>query len=315
MLSPLALFVIIIIGFCGAWMFSASTRQRKLPSLSGETEDEPGDFAWLFAKVKGWSGFSTATKAKPGEKSQVGAVKLFSVKALMVGVVLGCAAGWVTKWPVMGALVFLAVSAAPLLSTKNSARHRNVILAEAVANLADGIVSLVAQGGTIIKATQAALKSPTLEFAEAAEKVRRKMEVSFTTGLEELRVQLPHPLSDVLCSTLHFVATSEATGRASEALSGVSRAAADNARMERRIVIEQRRGYTTARSTMFISLAIMIFQGVTGQRTFSIYDSLQGQIMLAVFGILIAFGVWLTIMVTKGRSMLRLTFPLRGTRT
>lgn len=299
------LFVLVLIASTAAWMVAVSLKPLKL-KISGQQEGEEssGDSAAVVSD----SGGGTATKPP---KKRSGFIRP-SITLIVTSIGLAAGTWWMTGWPAMGFMIFAAAQVSPYLSTKNSARQRSIEAAETVEKLANSITSLVSSGRKIEQATRAALLSPTVEFEEDAKAVSEKMELSFSAGLEELRNRMSHSLCDVLTSTLHFVATSEAGGRPAEALKSISDSAADTALMEKRIMVEQKKGYSSARTTLWISLLIMVFQAVSASDNYAIYNTMQGQMLLLAFGVMMGMGVWVTIVISKGRSLLRLTFPLRS---
>jgi len=289
--------VLAVLTASGVWVFHAALQTPKVRAL------KPGGKKNLLAVVRKRNTADGKTKA-------LSLSIPLTPKRIAVGVLLGAAVGWWTRWPALGFMYFAAFAAMPFLSVKNSQRQKNIVKAETVEKLSDSIISLVSSGRKVEQATQLALQTPTLEFQAAAEAVSRRMAVSFSGGLDELRKRLRHSLGDMLALTLHFIATSEATGRPAEALKGVSRAASDNMQMEKRIMVEQGKGYTGARISLWSSLLIILFQAMIARDSYAAYDGMQGQVFLLGIGIIMAFGAWLTMMIARGRSLLRVSFPL-----
>lgn len=290
------------------WMFTAAASvprvRRERTAAAGPTGSpaETGAGGGVDARRE----FSDATPSRSGPKKK----SLITPTRAAAAVAAGVAVGWLTKWPVMGFFYFSAVMAMPWLTTKNSQRQRNISAVETVEKLADSIVALVAGGRKVEQAAEIALSSPTVEFQDSAAVIRTKMASSFTAGLEELRVRVDHSLGDILASTLYFVSVSEAAGRPAEALRSISEAASDTAAMERRIMVRQREGYTSAKITMWATLLIMMFQALTVRASYEIYDTATGQMLMAVIGMIMAVGVWLTLFISRGRGTLRIDFPL-----
>jgi len=293
------------------WMFQAALATPRLRRRAGGTL-RPKSVAAPFPDSAADSAGELSESGPPASPARrtVFAVLLVSPLRAAAAAAAGVAVGWLTRWPVMGFFFFTATAAMPWLSTKNSRRQKNIAAAETVEKLTDSIVALVSDGRKVEQATELALSSPTVEFQEAAVAIQAKMASSFSAGLEELRKRVDHSLGDILASTLHFVSASEAAGRPGEALQGISNAAADNAAMERRIMVRQREGYTSAKIALWATLLIMLFQAVVTRENYAVYDPAAGQLLLLGIGMIMTLGVWLTLIISRGRNTLRIDFPL-----
>lgn len=296
------------VAFAGAaitvlvWMFAAAMAS---PKIQGSWEARK--------KNRKRNAKSGGTDSGPGVQTSSPKTKLLlfnSWRRTAAAVLISVGVIWWTGWIMMGLMFGVALLANPYLSTKNSKRQRNIEASETVEKLADSIIALVSGGRKVEQATELALESPTLEFQGSAAKIHEKMGFSFVAGLHEMRILIDHSLGDILASTLNFIATSEAAGLPGEALRGISQAASDNAAMERRILINQQEGYTSARVSVWATLLIMLSQTFIARGNYDVYDDITGQVLLFGMAIVMALGVWMTLAIARGKSSLRISFQL-----
>lgn len=214
---------------------------------------------------------------------------------------------WLTGWWAMTLLMFLAVQVTPYMSVANTQRAKNIQAISNAEKMCNNIISIIGSGAATEMAIAESLKNPTVEFKKGAAKVLIKYRQDVNAGILELKKQLGHSIGDMLCVTLAYVVNSPATGNVLESLRGISDAASELMKMEKRTMVKQKEGFFSAKTTMWMSLAIMLSQVRFGTN-YDVYDSLTGQGVLLGIGMVMAFGVWLTINLSKGKGMVRISF-------
>ena len=230
-----------------------------------------------------------------------------SVMTIIMSIVAGVGVYYITKWPVMGLMIFISVQLMPYMSAKNSPRSRSAAAAETIEKMTDNIMNFMQAGTSMQEALKQALSTPSVEFRKSADRVRKAFETNFSSGLASLKEEVPHSMTDLLAATLEFIRNSTASGNTSESLEMVKVASESTVRLEKRLLVSQSAGYSTAKIVMMMSFGLMIMMRRLGGETYEVYSTLLGQMILLGFGLFIFGSVYAVLAITRGKKLLRIS--------
>ncbi len=201
-----------------------------------------------------------------------------------------------TGWVVGGLLAGLAVWALPgMLLGAERARQERLRRLEAIATWTESLAATLGGAAgleqTIIATAPTAptpIRAPVLLLAEALQRG-----VQLPEALRGFADALADPVGDTVVAAL-LLASTEGAGRLAEPLTLLAAAARDDVAAQRRVEKSRAKAATDARLIIATTLAMAVGLVVFNRGFLRPYDSVAGQVVLAVVGVMFAVGFrWL----------------------
>lgn len=208
---------------------------------------------------------------------------------LLVGVVTLV----VTGWPVAALLAAVVAGMAPRLLGGGQARRTAVARTEAIAAWAESVRDTMAAASGLEEAIVATSVAPPAAIAREvrllAERLRHQR---LTDALVAFGHDLHHPSADLVVAALTIAARMEAADLTG-LLSRLAVSIRDDATMRVKIEVSRARLRTSAKIILGSVAATIVMLLVLNRNYLDAYDTLTGQIVLAVVGAIFASGGWM----------------------
>lgn len=201
-----------------------------------------------------------------------------------------------TGWLVGGLLAGLAVWALPgMLAGAERARQARLQRLEAIATWTESLAATLGSAAgleqTIIATAPTApipIRAPVLLLADALQRG-----VRLPDALRAFAVNLADPVGDTVLTAL-LLAAREGAGKLAEPLNLLAAAARDDVAAQRRVEKSRAKAATDARLIIATTLAMAVGLVIFNRGFLRPYDSIAGQVVLAVVGAMFAIGFrWL----------------------
>lgn len=220
-----------------------------------------------------------------------------SASSVLSKVALACAAGFValaaTGWIVAGVMAAVAVIVLPGILGGKAARQRAIDRTEAIASWTEMIRdSIVAASGLEEAIVATAPVAPAPIAPEVRTMVRRLDHQRLPDALVAFGQDLDHPSGDLVVAALVIASRMEAADL-SGLLSRLAEATRGEARMRIRVEVGRTRVRTATKVIVGVVIAAVVFLAVANRSYLAVYDSVGGQIVLAIVGGIFALGGWL----------------------
>lgn len=250
----------------------------------------------LLLLIAGWRGVDPARPRgvrlrrqpdAPGDERRVLRIGL----AVAVGLLSGLATGWV----VGAALAGLACWALPRVLGRDPEQARRVARIEAVATWTEMLRDTLSAAAGLEQAILAtALLSPTAIRDEVTELAARiESGDRLAPSLRVLADQLADPTGDLVIAALVLAAEQQAR-QLGDLLGSLAQAAREQASMRMRVESGRARTRTSVRVIVGTTLGFAVAVVLLNRSYLSAYDSVGGQVVLLVIGLLFSLGFsWL----------------------
>lgn len=198
-----------------------------------------------------------------------------------------------TGWPVGGIMAAVATLVLPGILGGKAARQRAIDRTEGIASWTEMIRdSIVAASGLEEAIVATAPVAPAPIATEVRTMVRRLDHQRLPDALVAFGEDLNHPSGDLVVAALVIASRMEAAD-----LSGLLSRLADATRGEARMRIRVEVGRTQVRTATKVIVGVVatavVFLAIANRSYLTVYDSVGGQIMLAIVGGIFALGGWL----------------------
>jgi tight adherence protein B len=211
----------------------------------------------------------------------------------------------VTRWPVAALYLGLGGWFLPTLAQARGERRAAIDRVEAIAVWAETLRDTMAASAGIQEALRLSAKvAPEPIRTEVTDLALRLQHESTVSALRRFAADMRHPLADTLVASL-VMASSRHGGRLQEVLAMAAKSARDTASMWRRIEGSRAKLYAQSRMTGWVSLTIIAMFVLVRREFLSPFDSVGGQIALAVV---------CTAFFAAGVSLYRLGKPIKPRR-
>jgi tight adherence protein B len=212
----------------------------------------------------------------------------FGLAALVALVVLV-----LTGWPVAALLAAAGTVLTPRLLGGKQARQAAIDKTEAIASWAESVRDTMAAAAGLEEALAATAVAPPAAIAPEvrllAERLRHQR---LTDALAAFGEDLDHPSSDLVVAALTIAARMEAADLGS-LLSRLAVSIRDDATMRVKVEVGRQRLRTSAKIILGSVGATVVMLMVLNRSYLDAYDTVFGQLMLAVVGGVFAGGSWL----------------------
>ena len=244
---------------------------------------------WLaVGAVAGWQLLPTRSNLMARLEGLQQAAARFGLAGLAVVVVLV-----VTQWPVAALFAGVGTVLAPRLLGGTQARRSVIDTTEAIASWAESVRDTMAAAAGLEEALAATAIAPPTAIApqvrRLAERLRHRR---LTDALQTFGDDLDHPSSDLVVAALTIAARMEAADLGS-LLSRLAVSIRDDATMRVKVEVGRQRLRTSAKIILGSVGATVVMLLVLNRSYLDAYDSMVGQLMLAVVGGVFAGGSWL----------------------
>jgi len=204
--------------------------------------------------------------------------RVASLTALLVGMVIGTATGWV----ILVVALPLAVVGLPLLLAVSDAAPR-IARMEAIAEWTRNLSGVLTAGQGMEQALQASLRStPDAIRPEVAELVARlRARWSTEAALRAFADDLDDATGDLVVAALILGSRKRGDGIA-RVLTGLSESVADDVRVRRQLEADRAKPRSSARTTTLISVGALAVFSLSGQ-FLAPYGAPLGQALLALY--------------------------------
>ena len=215
----------------------------------------------------------------------------YAISAVRLAGVLAAAAlaGVATRWPVAAVLAGVAVYTLPAVIGPDRARKRNLARVEAVAawaeNLSGTLRSAAGLEQTIVETAAVAPAEIRPELVALGSSPRAG--IRLPQALRRFARDMADPTADLVANVLLQAAEHEARD-ISTSLAGVGRAARRQASARLRIATGRARTRTSVRIIIAVVLGSAIGMVMFARDFLSPYDSVLGQLILAILGVCFA---------------------------
>ena len=197
-----------------------------------------------------------------------------------------------TRWPVAAVLAGAAVALGPRL-VGGRTRQAAIDKTEAIASWAESVRDTMAAAAGLEEALVATAVAPPeairSEVRRLGERLRHQRLVD---ALEGFGNDLDHPSSDLVVAALTIAARMEAADLAG-LLSRLAISIRDDATMRIKVEVGRQRLRTSAKIILGSVAATVVMLLVLNRSYLDAYDSVVGQLMLAVVGAVFVGGSWL----------------------
>jgi tight adherence protein B len=247
---------------------------------------------WMLASgIRG----TTAPQAEPGTGALSRVTRGPAPLYLAAVVVVAAVVGLLTRWPVGAILAGLGVWALPDFLSAERHRVAQVARLEAIASWTESLRdTLVAAAGLeqAIIATAPTAPTPIREQVTLlADAVRAG--IRLPAALRAFGAALADPTGDLVVASL-LLASTRAARNLADQLGALATATRDDVAARRRAEKGRAKAATDARIVMVTTLVMAVGLIVFNRSFLHPYDSLAGQLVLAVVGVLFAVGFrWL----------------------
>jgi tight adherence protein B len=199
----------------------------------------------------------------------------------------------VTRWPVAAALAGLCTVLAPRLLGGGRARRAAIAKTEAIASWAESVRDTMAAAAGLEEALTATAVAPPAAIAPEVRRLAERLRHQrLTDALTTFGDELDHPSSDLVVAALTIAARMEAADLGS-LLSRLAVSIRDDATMRVKVEVGRQRLRTSAKIILGSVAATVVMLMVLNRSYLDAYDSVLGQLMLAVVGAVFAGGSWL----------------------
>lgn len=198
-----------------------------------------------------------------------------------------------TGWLVGGIMAAVAALVLPEILGGKAARQRAIDRIEAIASWTEMIRdSIVAASGLEEAIVATAPVAPAPIASEVRTMVRRLDHERLPDALVAFGEDLNHPSGDLVVAALVIASRMEASDL-SGLLSRLADATRGEARMRIRVEVGRTRVRTATKVIVGVVIAAVVFLAIANRSYLTVYDSVAGQIMLAIVGGIFALGGWL----------------------
>ena len=198
-----------------------------------------------------------------------------------------------TGWPVGGIMAAFTALVLPGILGGKATRQRAIDRTEAIASWTEMIRdSIVAASGLEEAIVATAPVAPTPIASEVRTMVRRLDHQRLPDALVAFGEDLNHPSGDLVVAALVIASRMEASDL-SGLLSRLADATRGEARMRIRVEIGRTRVRTATKVIVGVVASAVVFLAIANRSYLAVYDSVGGQMMLAIVGGTFAFGGWL----------------------
>ena len=244
---------------------------------------------WLFiGALAGWQLLPTRQQVAVRLERLQQATARFGLAVLIAVVVLV-----VTRWPVAAVLAGLGTVLAPRLLGGSRARQAAIDKTEAIASWAESVRDTMAAAAGLEEALTATAVAPPAAIAPEVRRLAERLRHQrLTDALASFGDELDHPSSDLVVAALTIAARMEAADLGS-LLSRLAVSIRDDATMRVKVEVGRQRLRTSAKIILGSVAATVVMLMVLNRSYLDAYDSLLGQLMLAVVGGVFAGGSWL----------------------
>ena len=212
----------------------------------------------------------------------------FGLAALIAVVVL-----LVTGWPVAALLAGLGTVLAPRLLGGRLARQAAIDKTEAIASWAESVRDTMAAAAGLEEALTATAVAPPKAIAPEVRRLAERLRHQrLTDALASFGDELDHPSSDLVVAALTIAARMEAADLGS-LLSRLAVSIRDDATMRVKVEVGRQRLRTSAKIILGSVAATVVMLMVLNRSYLDAYDTVLGQLMLAVVGGVFVGGSWL----------------------
>jgi Flp pilus assembly protein TadB len=217
--------------------------------------------------------------------------------SILSRVAIAAAAGLVvlaaTGWLVGGVMAVVTALVLPRMVGGKAARQRVIDRTEAIASWTEMIRdSIVAASGLEEAIVATAPVAPAPIASEVRTMVRRLDQQRLPDALIAFGVDLDHPSGDLVVAALVIASRMEASDL-SGLLSRLADATRGEARMRIRVEVGRTRVRTATKVIIGVVITAVVFLAVANRSYLTVYDSIGGQIMLAIIAGVFALGGWL----------------------
>ncbi len=215
--------------------------------------------------------------------------RLATLAALLGGVVIGTATGWV----ILIVVLPLAVMGLPVLLATSDAAPR-IARMEAIAEWTRNLSGVLTAGQGLEQALQASLRStPDAIRPEVSELVGRlRARWSTETALRAFADDLDDATGDLVVAALILGSRKRGDGIA-RVLTGLAESVADDVRVRRQLEADRAKPRSSARTTTLISVGALAVFSLSGQ-FLAPYGSPLGQALLALYlAAYVGCAIWL----------------------
>lgn len=245
--------------------------------------------AWMaVGAVAGWTLLPTADGVRR-RGLQVQRLLATSGAALLAAVLVLV----VTGWPVAAVLAAVGVAMAPRLLGGGQARKEQIARTEAVASWAESVRDTMAAAAGLEEAIVATAVAPPAAIAREVRMLAQRLRHQrLVDALEAFGADLRHPSADLVVAALTIAARMEAADLTG-LLSRLAVSIRDDATMRVKVETSRARLRTSARIILGSVAATVALLMVLNRSYLDAYDSVVGQFMLLVVGLIFATGGWL----------------------
>jgi tight adherence protein B len=199
----------------------------------------------------------------------------------------------VTQWPVAAAFAAVGTVLAPRLLGGSRARQAAIDKTEAIASWAESVRDTMAAAAGLEEALTATAVAPPAAIAPEVRRLAERLRHQrLTDALAVFGEELDHPSSDLVVAALTIAARMEAADLGS-LLSRLAVSIRDDATMRVKVEVGRQRLRTSAKIILGSVAATVVMLMVLNRTYLDAYDTLLGQLMLAVVGGVFAGGSWL----------------------
>ena len=241
-------------------------------------------FSGVALAVTGWYGALPAlTGLGAGRRSDdVVPRVILGASGFLLGLLL-------SGWPVAAVYVGVGGAAIPNLLRSKRERRAAVEKVEAIATWTESLKDIMGVGAGLHNTLRLSSRAAPAPIArEVRDLAFRLQHESVDVALVKFAADLAHPTGDFVVASL-LLASRRQAGGLPEVLSSVARAARDASAMKQRIEGSRERSYTQSRIVAGTSIVFVLFLVAFRSDFLSPYDSIGGQVALAVIGGLFAF--------------------------
>ena len=259
-----------------------------------------------FACVLGWRGVPTKSNLPPSSLlaglPRPTAGQTLRAAAAMVGSAIAIA---VTGWLVAGLIAGIGVFAAPTILGAKAQRDREMDRMTALATWIEMVRDTISAAPGLIETLKAtAVSAPTAIRAPVRQLAARAEREPLLDALSKFASEVDHAIADTVAVNLGLAAANQA-GSLQESLAEIAENIRQEVSMRLRIETSRARQFTSARFIAGIVTVFAIGMAAFSKSYLEPFDTLSGQMALAVIGALfIASGVALM-------KMSRFASPLR----
>lgn len=205
----------------------------------------------------------------------------------------GLVAYALSGWLVGGVVATAATLVLPGILGGKASRQRAIDRTEAIASWTEMIRdSIVAASGLEEAIVATAAVAPEPIAPEVRTMVRRLDHQRLPDALAAFGEDLDHPSGDLVVAALVIAARMEASDL-SGLLSRLAEATRGDARMRIRVEVGRTRVRTATKVIVGVVAAAVVFLAVVNRGYLDVYDTVGGQLMLAVVAGIFALGGWL----------------------